>query len=149
MPPCADYQQDTATDVTHVLAGWAESNPGFVVGSNEAGMLLGGEIRAADAAVWRAADAAERSGRLRRQAPVLAVEIAGEDEGEVELREKAEWYLRHGVSVVWVVFPRELEVLVIYADGETRHVRGSRITERPELPGLSPALEELFAQLLR
>lgn len=147
MPPCADYQQDTASDVTYVLRTWRESHPEFVVGSNEAGMLLGDEVRAADAAVWRAGDARERTGKLRRSAPVLAVEIAGEDEGEGELRDKAQWYLAHGVAVVWLVFPHALEVVVIEPDRESRHARGGRLPEHAELPGLAPAVDQLFAQL--
>ncbi len=77
MPPCADYQRDTASGVTYVLRAWRELHSDFVIGSNEAGMLLGGEVRAADAAVWRAADVEERAGRLRRKPPVLARRSSG------------------------------------------------------------------------
>ena len=90
LPPCADYQQDVAADVTYVLRAWSESHQEYVVGGNEAGMLLGGEIRAADAAVWRAEDASPRVGRLRGRAPVLAVEVAGE-ESNVLIRRKSSW----------------------------------------------------------
>lgn len=110
-------------------------------------MLLAGEIRAADVAIWRALDASTRIGRLRT-APILAVEIAGEDEGHEELREKAGWYLERGVAVVWLVFPRTFEVVVIDARGEARFARGAQLPERAELPGLAPAVAELFAQLL-
>jgi hypothetical protein len=63
MPPCADYQQDVAMDVAYALRSWSEGRPGFIVGGNEAGMRLGGSVRAADVAVWRAADASVRLGR--------------------------------------------------------------------------------------
>ena len=65
LPPCADFQQDVAMDVAFVLRSWSELQAGFVVGGNEAGMKLGGDVRAADVAVWRAADARARSGRVR------------------------------------------------------------------------------------
>lgn len=48
MPPRADYQQDVAMDVAYVLRSWSEQRPDFIVGGNEAGMKLGGDIRAAD-----------------------------------------------------------------------------------------------------
>jgi hypothetical protein len=39
----------------------------FVVGTNEAGMKLGGAVRGADAAVWRKADVGSASGELFQQ----------------------------------------------------------------------------------
>jgi Uma2 family endonuclease len=146
-PPCGDFQQDTASDVTFVLRSWRQSHREFVVGSNEAGMLLGGEIRAADAAIWRAEHAEPRVGKLRRSPPVLAVEVAGEDEGEGELREKARWYLEHGVEVVWLVFPHVREVLVLRAGGEVRHASDEALSEHPALPGLAPEVSAFFDQL--
>lgn len=147
MPPCADVQQDVAIDVAYVLRSWSEAHAEFLVGGNEAGMLLDGEIRGADAAVWRRADAGRRTGKLRSVAPVLAVEIAGQDEGEAELCAKARWYLGHGVALVWIVLPESFEVLVLHQGGESRHGLGERLPERSELPQLSPPVERLFAQL--
>jgi Uma2 family endonuclease len=82
-------------------------------------------------------------------APVLAVEIAGEDEGEGALREKAGWYLRQGVRLIWLVLPDTREVLVISSDGERRLGRGERIGTTELLPGLEPEVARLFAQLDR
>lgn len=53
-PPCADVQQDVAVDLVFALRSWSEHHQGFIVGGNEAGMKLGADIRAADAAVWSA-----------------------------------------------------------------------------------------------
>jgi Uma2 family endonuclease len=149
MPPCADTQQDVAMDVAFVLRSWSEARPEFIVGGNEAGMKLGGDIRAADAAVWRAADVGERSGRLRSVPPILAVEIAGEDEEEHVLRDKARWYLEHGVSVVWIVLPDSREVLVLDPAGERRFSRGGRLPSSDALPELEPEVTRFFAQLDR
>src|SRR5436309_15130717 len=52
MPPCGDLQQLTTTDLVRTLANWALSRPDFAVGTNEAGMLLGGDVRGAEATVW-------------------------------------------------------------------------------------------------
>jgi Uma2 family endonuclease len=149
MPPCADYQQDVAMDVAYVLRSWSEQQPEFIVGRNEAGMKLGGDVRAADAAVWRSADAGQRSGRVRSVPPVLAVEIAGEDEDERVLKHKAQWYLEHGVALVWLVLPVTREVLVKSSAGEQRFGRAQRLPATSLLPGLEPEVTQLFAQLER
>jgi Uma2 family endonuclease len=149
MPPCGDNQQDVAMDVAFVLRSWTEAHPEFVVGGNEAGMKLGGDVRAADVAVWLASAATPRSGRVRKVPPVLAVEVSGEDEEEQVLSDKARWYLEHGVSVVWLVFPDTREVLVISSTGEVRCGIGQSLPPHEQLPGLEPAVAQLFSQLDR
>jgi Uma2 family endonuclease len=147
MPPCADTQQYVAVDVVHVLRTWSEAHPEFVIGSNEAGMKLGGDIRGADAAVWRRVDVGVPKGHFQLVAPVLAVEIAGEDEGEQDLLPKAKWYLDKGARVVWIVLPETREVVVVTATGSTTHGAGASLPEAPDLPGLLPPVASFFSQL--
>lgn len=150
MPPCGDMQQDTVTDAVVTLGAWVRAHPEFVLGTNEAGMHLGGETRAADAAVWRAADLGAYRGGLRRVAPVLAVEVAGVDgDAEVDLVTKARWYLEHGVAVVWIVLPDPREVIVVEPAGRVRLGRGERLPAHPALPDLAPTVSELFTQIER
>ncbi len=149
MPPCGDFQQDTATDVVITLGEWVRKHPEFVLGANEAGMRLGGATRAADAAVWRRTDLGPYQGGLRRVPPVLAVEIAGADEGdsETELSAKTEWYLGVGVAVVWVVLPLSREVLVVTSEGMKRLGSGKKIPANRALPGLNPKVSDFFVQI--
>jgi Uma2 family endonuclease len=147
MPPCGDVQQDVVTDVVLALGEWVRRHSEFVLGSNEAGMQLGGATRGADAAVWRRDAVGPYTGHLRRVPPVLTVEVGGEDESAAELREKARWYLSVGVPHVWLVLPEEREVIVISAQGERRFDFGARLPEVPELPGLSPAVADFFRQI--
>lgn len=147
MPPTGDVQQDVVVDVAYVLRSWSKSRAEFVVGSNEAGMILGGDTRGADGAVWRRADLGERTGGFRRVAPVLAVEVAGRDDEETALTDKAAWYLSHGVEVVWLVLPASREVVVVDAAGSSRYGREDVLPPRDALPGLQPAVRELFAQI--
>jgi Uma2 family endonuclease len=149
MPPCGDAQQDTVADVVITLGSWVRAHPDFVLGTNEAGMRLRGATRGADAAIWRRADLAGYRGGLRRAPPVLAVEVAGEDDPEERLREKATWYLGAGVSAVWIVIPTMREVVVLSSEGERRHGCGERIPPAAVLPDLSPPVEELFLQISR
>jgi Uma2 family endonuclease len=73
--------------------------------------------------------------------------VAGEDEEEPLLREKARWYLRNGVPVVWLVLPATREVLVIDSQGERRFGSAQRLPANQLLPGLEPELSRFFAQL--
>jgi Uma2 family endonuclease len=147
MPPCGDAQQYTVTDVVIVLGSWARANRDFVLGTNEAGMHLRGATRAADAAIWRRADAGPVTGGLQRRAPILAVEVAGRYEPEQLLRDKARWYLDAGVQVVWLVFPETRDVLVVTPAGEARFGPGNRLPEHAELSGLIPDVDDLFVQV--
>jgi Uma2 family endonuclease len=149
MPPCADIQQDVAVDLIHALRSWSALHPGFVVGGNEAGMKLGSDVRAADAAVWTRLAAGASIGKLRAAPPVLAAEVAGADEDEAALRDKAAWYLGHGVRVVWIVLPPVREALVLTANGESRHSKGDILPACSELPGLELPVARLFDQLDR
>ncbi len=147
MPPTGDIQQDVVPDVIHVLRTWSDAHPEFIVAGNEAGMILGGEARGADAAVWRRADVAQRTGRYRRVPPVLAVEVAGLDDDEARLRDKADWYLRNGVEVVWLVLPESREVVVVTPAGESRHGAEATLPPHASLPDLAPAVRRLFEQI--
>ncbi len=144
MPPCGETQQATVADVVGVLIPWQRAHPEFSVGTNEAGMRLGDDSRGADAGVWR--QRPQRRG-FRREPPVLAVEVAGQDEDAGALRTKARWYLAHGVSVVWIVLPGTREVLAVTSAGETRHEVGGRLPPHPDLPELQPEIAELFRQI--
>ena len=147
MPPCADVQQQVTVSVVGVLDRWLDDHAGFVVGGNEAGMLFGRDVRGAEAAVWPRAVLGPRTGGYVRVPPLLAVEVAGREENEAALRAKAEWYLAHGVHVVWIVLPAVREVVVVTSTGERRYGSRDTIDAHPELPGLAPSVERFFRQL--
>jgi len=144
-PPCARLQRVTVADLVTALGTWCRGHAEFEVGTNEAGMALAGAVRAADAAVWRRKDLGADRG-LARVPPVLAAEVAGRDESETELREKARWYLDAGVAVVWCLVPEKREVLVVTRAGESRCGERGRLPPHPELPELAPLVDDLFAQ---
>lgn len=147
MPPCGERQQEVVADVVFTLMTWARSHAEFVVGSNDAGMHLGKDTRGADAAVWRRATVGAPGPGFRTVPPVLAVEVAGRDEGLGRLRRKARWYLDAGVAVVWIVLPEKREVVVLTAAGESAHREGDLLPQPADLVGLTPDPREFFRQL--
>lgn len=147
MPPCGDEQQQTAVDVVTELNLWRRTHPDFVVGGNEAGMLLGGEVRAADAAIWRRGDVGAATGGFPRTPPVLAIEIAGQDEAVEDLVDKARWYLAHGVPLVWILDPRTRTMAVLDAAARTDLGLADVVPAHAALPGLTLRVADLFRQV--
>ena len=146
LPPCGDEQQGVATDVVTELNVWRRQHGEFFVGGNEAGMMLAGDVRGADAAVWRRADVLPLTGDPRT-APVLAVEVAGRENTVEALEQKARWYLDHGVEAVWIAIPRTRAIRVLTRDGTSEYGARERLPPHPSLHGLSPSVEDLFSQL--
>jgi Uma2 family endonuclease len=147
MPPCGDVQQRVVADVVVALGIWSRRTPGFVVATNEAGLILGEDVRGADAAVWRRDALPAPTGGLVTVPPLLAVEVEGRYESEGTLRDKAAWYLAHGTAVVWLVLPRARRVLVATSAGVSTFGPGDALPADARLPGLAPAVDELFAQI--
>jgi Uma2 family endonuclease len=143
-PPCGGLQAFTVGRLVTALGIWARAQPDFLVATNEVGMRLGDDVRAADAAVWFGADVDTEQAGLLGVAPLLAVEVSSRDEPEVHLVEKARWYRDAGVAVVWCLFPEQREVVVIAGTSTTRHRVGDRLPSHPLLPGLAPLVGELF-----
>ncbi len=147
MPPCGDVQQDVTADAVFVLRSWSESHSDFVVGGNEAGVAFGRDKRGIDAAVWKRATLGPRTGGFRRVPPLLAVEVAGQNEDEALLLDKAQWYLAHGVTIVWLVLPETREVVVLMGEQESRYRMGQRLAPHDALPDLAPGVADFFRQL--
>ena len=147
MPPCGEMQSYTVIDVATMLGLWVRAHPEFVAGTKEAGLLLQGDTRGLDAGVWRRRDVGSPRHQFHRVPPVLAVEVAGEDEEEAILREKAAWYFVRGVAVVWIVLPELRELVVITQDGEHRYRVGETLAAHPALPDLTPGVDEFFVQI--
>ena len=144
MPPCGEEQSAVASFVTTELTVWARKHPGFEVGSNEAGIHLDGDVRGADAAIWKTSGRTRAKG-FRRTAPLLAVEVQGKDDTVESLREKAEWYLEHGTATVWLVLPEPESVLVLTSSGERRFKARDRLPQPAGLQGLTPLVSDLLA----
>lgn len=143
MPPCGEEQSSVAASIAWVLVDWARKTPGFDVGGNEAGVILDGEVRGLDGGVWKSSGK-KRTNRFRKNSPLLAVEVQGEEETVESLRAKAAWYLSHGTGTVWLVLPSINVVLVVTETGEKRLRERERLPEPAGLRGLHPLVADVF-----
>lgn len=82
--------------------------------------------------------------------PALAIEVVSPSNSITEVSAKIADYLKHGVEVVWVVFPDERKIQVHRADEPDKiHViRSDGVLEDPAMfPGFRLPMVELFACL--
>jgi Uma2 family endonuclease len=80
--------------------------------------------------------------------PDIAIEVLSPDDRANRVLNKVAFYLRVGVSLVWVIDP-ELETVTVYRRGaEAEELSGSAtLFAAPLLPGFELALPDLFAVL--
>jgi Uma2 family endonuclease len=85
---------------------------------------------------------------IYRGAPTLVVEIMSPDQRAAYFADKVQFYLLHGVLLVWVVDPASRTVRVFAPGQDTRLLTDGDTLDGGELlPGFSVHLQELFAQL--
>ena len=81
--------------------------------------------------------------------PDLAVEIKSPDDTVKEMREKAAYYLAHGVRLVWLVYPHKRLVEVYRPDADVEILAvGDVLTGGEVLPGFSIPVADVFADPL-
>lgn len=111
------------------------------------GVSFGRDKRGIGVALWRRGDLGAPSWGFAQVPPLLAVEVAGRDDREPYLREKAAWYLARGVTLVWLVLPDPREVVVVSGDEERRYGLGEELAAHGALPDLTPAVADFLRQL--
>lgn len=80
--------------------------------------------------------------------PDLAVEVISPNDSMPEVENKVEEYLRRGVRLVWVVFPKRRAVAVYRPGAPSKLLSESDALDGGEVvPGFSFALSKLFARI--
>jgi Uma2 family endonuclease len=78
--------------------------------------------------------------------PDLAVEVISPSETASDIAHKVSQYLRTGVQVVWVVYPRDSSIHVFESSGAARVLGSGDLLEAPTvLPGFSVRVSQIFA----
>lgn len=86
--------------------------------------------------------------RAQRSAPDLAIEILSPEQNAAEFADKIQFYLLHGVRLVWVVDPMKGTIKVFAPGQEARtFTAGDTLDGGDVLPGFSLAIDDIFAQL--
>jgi Uma2 family endonuclease len=81
-------------------------------------------------------------------APDLVVEIISPGQSIARLMEKLQFYLRHGVRMVWLIDPAERTVLALQPDQDSRLLMtGDTLDGGDVLPGFRVAVDDIFAQM--
>jgi Uma2 family endonuclease len=90
------------------------------------------------------ADRARADGFLQ-VVPDLVVEVISPRDTAYRVNEKIKEWLDAGTPLLWVVYPRELEVRVLYGhSGEKTFREADTLTGDPVLPGFSVPVKDLF-----
>jgi len=77
--------------------------------------------------------------------PELVVEVKSPRDSREQLNDKAEMWLRHGVSLVWLVYPDEQAVEAHHTEqGVIRYQEADKLDGMDVLPGFRCAVSQLF-----
>lgn len=84
-----------------------------------------------------------------RVAPDLAIEVLSRNQHAGRFADKIQFYLAHGVRLIWVFDPIAETVIVFRPGADAETLRpGDRLDGRDVLPGFSASVAEIFAQLI-
>ena len=141
---------EIAMAIGYLLGAWMRAgHPGWVTG--EAGGFTifpwtAGDVRMPDVAYTsrNRAPTIPEKGWLD-VVPEFAVEVVSPNDLASDVDEKAQDYIRAGVPLVWVVYPRT-KTVVVYRPGlpQTSFGTGDLITGGDVLPGFEVKVDELF-----
>jgi Uma2 family endonuclease len=103
-------------------------------------------VLAPDLAFVRAERLANAGDGYLECAPDLAIEVVSPSNSLAEISRKVELYLRHGSSEVWVVRPRQREIVAHRADATKIVARDGESLISPLFPGKAIVLSSVFQQ---
>ena len=86
--------------------------------------------------------------RYLRAAPDLAIEILSPDQNRARFLDKIQFYLLHGVRMVWIIDPATSMITVETPGQDARVLKpGEALDGGNVLPGFSVAVDEIFFQM--
>jgi Uma2 family endonuclease len=92
--------------------------------------------------------AAEGDPPVWRVVPNLAVEVVSPSNTAAEIQDKLNDYFRHGVQLVWVIYPQHRLVYVYESVTRNRILtEADELTGEPAVPGFRLRVGELFASV--
>ncbi len=139
-----------ATMLAHLLLNWVQrGHPGTVAGSDGGYTIfpwMPGDVRMPDVSFISAARLPELPERGWGDVPPeFVAEVVSPNDQVQDAEDKAQDYIRAGVSLVWVIVPSTRSVHVWQADGRRSvHQDGEVLTGDAVLPGFEVPVAQLF-----
>ncbi len=150
MSPTGGSHQVIAANCVRLLGNFVVEHPIGYVGSSEGGYRLTRNpdiLRAPDASFisFKRLSGHSLPDAFFPLAPDLAVEIVSPDDRAAEIAQKVNEYLTYGTRLVWIIYPKQQEVMV-YRPGGAAQVLSSddRLDGGDVLPGFSISIRELW-----
>ena len=144
------YEEERGKPIPSLNHSLAQMNLGFEFKKtdkflvlSELALELGGKRYTPDLCVYPKRSVDWQNDVIRETTPPLtAVEIFSPQQGSLEVMEKVEHYLTHGVKTCWVVVP-PLRTITIYVSGEKPKTFSESIARDPVI-GLETDVDEVF-----
>jgi Uma2 family endonuclease len=147
MPPALTLHGIVLTEIVFLLRRFSGRQKLGLVITGVGFRLAPDTVRAPDVSFIRAERVRALDLEQRFEgAPDLAVEVISPSESAADIAHKVRQYLRAGVEIVWVVYPRDCSVHVFEPSGSARILEAGDLLEAPAiLPDFSVCVSELFA----
>ncbi len=149
MPSPGDLHGAICALVVYLLQGYCFGHRSGRVNSNDTGVLVRRRpdtIQGADVLLFDAVKAVgDLSSGYPTDIPILVVEVYSPSDRPGRLNRRIARYHTHGIPLVWVVYPEELQVDVHRSSQAVQSFEiGDTLANFPELPGFSAPVAALF-----
>jgi Uma2 family endonuclease len=148
MPPPQARHEVCCSKVGRLIGNHVEAKQLGITTCNDAGFISERDpdsVRGPDIAYYSRQRATEIPVGYFEIPPDLAVEVLSPSDSHTRVQEKMRHYLKHGVSMVWLIDP-ELRIVTVYRRRE--HARTleetDTLTGEDVLPGFSCKVADLF-----
>lgn len=149
MPPASEGRGRRAVRFTAPLAMFVYSNKlGEVYAAGTGFKIDDYNVRAPDVSFisYARLDSIGRSEKFWNGAPDLAVEVVSPGDKKTEVREKAEWWLKVGTRLVFVVEPKAKTVTAYREGGQViEYGAGEEIEGFDVVPGFRLKVDFIFS----
>jgi Uma2 family endonuclease len=141
-----------ASEIAWIIGGelriWLKANPIGHATTADGGYQLGPKtVRAPDIAYISNTKYEMLADKTKYASvvPDLAIEVISPNDNPIEVQEKIALYLKSGVLLVWVFYPKVRQVVVHHPDGTSRTLNiGDILDGEDVLPGFRIAVADLF-----
>lgn len=149
MSPAGGGHGAIAATIAFYLKQWSIKHGGMVYGA-ETGFILERNpdtVRAPDAA-WIAADRVAEADTVKYIPipPDMLAEVTSPNDTAEAVAQKVQWWLDHGVKLVWVADPANQCVTAHLPNGDAHVYRaGDTISNEDVMPSFSLVIDKLFS----